>query len=123
VRANAAWIRCTASFPVAAQISIVNAKELRILARRGSLQFTYEGETAVIPEGVAYRVILDPDDPPKTSASGPNNNKPAGPGRPFLLIAIVAAAAVAAAAAAFATITQTPNFESPDNPGLGPKAP
>ncbi len=122
VRANAAWIRCTASFPVAAQISIVNPKELRIRAQRGSLQFTYEGETAVIPEGVAYRVILDPDDPPKTSASGPANTKLATP-RPFLLIAIVAAAAVAAAAAAFATITQTPNFESPDNPGLAPKVP
>jgi hypothetical protein len=123
VRANAAWIRCTASFPVAAQISIVNPKELRIRAQRGSLQFTYEGETAIIPEGVAYRVILDPDDPPNTSASGPTNQKPATPGRPFLLIAIVAATAVAAAAAAFATIIRTPNLESPDNPGLAPKTP
>jgi hypothetical protein len=122
VRANAAWIRSTASFPVAAQISIVNPKELRIRAQRGSLQFTYEGETAIIPEGVAYRVILDPDDPPNTSAGGPTSKKPATSGRPFLLIAIVAVAA-AAAAAAFATITQTPNYESPDNPGLAPKAP
>ena len=123
VRANAAWIRCAASFPVAAQISIINAKELRIRAQRGSLQFTYEGETAVIPEGVAYRVILDPDDPPNTSASDPTNKKPATPGRPFLLIAIVAAAAAAVAAAAFATIIQTANYESPDNPGIAPKAP
>jgi hypothetical protein len=124
VRAHAAWIRCAASFPVAAQISIVNAKELRVHAQRGSLQFTYGGETAVIPEGVAYRVILDPDDDPaNTSAGSPTHKGPTTPRRPFLLIAIVAAAAGAAAAAAFTTIIQTPNYESPDNPGLAPKAP
>lgn len=123
VRANAAWIGCNASFPVAAQITIVSAKELRIRAQRGSLQFTYKGETAVIPEGLAYRVILNPDDPPNASASGPANKKPATSGKPFLLIAIVSAAAVAAAAAAFATIIETPNLESPDNPGIAPKAP
>jgi hypothetical protein len=64
VRANTAWIRCGATFPVAAQVSIVNAKELRIRAQRGSLQFTYKEESAVIPEGVAYRVLLQPEDDP-----------------------------------------------------------
>jgi hypothetical protein len=117
VRANAAWIRCAATFPVAAQISIVNAKELRILARRGALQFAYKGESSLIPEGVAYRVLLDPDDDPaNASASGPTGQKPGNPGKPFLLIAIVAAAAAAAAAAAFSSIIQTPNYESPNKP-------
>ena len=95
----------------------MNAKELRILARRGSLQFAYNGESALIPEGVAYRVLLDPDDDPANpSASGPTSQKPGTPGKPFLLIAIVAAAAAAAAAAAFSSIIQTPNYESPNKP-------
>ena len=86
----------------------MNAKELRILARRGSLQFAYNGESALIPEGVAYRVLLDPDDDPANpSASGPTNQKPVNPGKPFLLIAIVAA---------FSSIIQTPNYESPNKP-------
>jgi hypothetical protein len=119
VLANAAWIRCAATFPVAAQISIVNAKELRILARRGSLQFTYEGESALIPEGIAYRVLLDPDDDPaNASASGSNGQKSGIAGKPFLLIAIVVAAG--AAAAAFTTIILTPNYQSPDRPGTAP---
>ena len=119
VHANAAWIRCAAAFPVTAQVSIVNAKELRILARRGSLQFTYEGESAVIPEGVAYRVLLDPeDDSANTSASNPIGQKSGIAGKPFLLIAIVVAAA--AAAAAFTTIVLTPNYQSPDRPGTAP---
>jgi hypothetical protein len=121
VRADAAWIRCAETFPVAAQVSIVNEKELRILARRGALLFTYEGETAVIPEGVAYRVLLDPeDDGANPSASSSTGNTHGTPGRPFVLIAIVVAAA---AAAAFTTIILTPNYESPDRPGTAPAPP
>ena len=118
VRANAAWIRCAATFPVAAQISIVNPKELRILARHGSLQFTYKGESAVIPEGVAYRVLLDPEDDPANTSASSSIGQNSGTGKPFLFIAIVVAAA--AAAAAFTTIVLTPNYQSPDRPGTAP---
>jgi hypothetical protein len=119
VRADAAWIRCAASFPVAAQIGVVNAKELTIRAQRGSLEFTYGGETEVIPEGIAYRVVLDPDeDPANASANGAADNPK--PRKPYLLIAVAAVAAAAAAAAAFTTIILTPNYQSPDRPGTAP---
>src|SRR5260370_11915055 len=83
VPANNAWIRPASSAPTVAHIRIVNPKELRISAQRGSLQFSYEGESALIPEGVAYRVLLDPDDhPPSASPRDqptPTSDKPHKP--------------------------------------------
>lgn len=119
VRADSAWIHCGASFPVAAQIRVVNTKELQIRAQRGSLELTYKGESAVIPEGLAYRVLLDPDDEPADKPANAKDavEKPAKPKRPFLLIAIVAGAAAAAAAS---IILLNPNYESPDRPGTVP---
>ncbi len=114
VRANDAWIRPASSAPTVAHIRIVNPKELRISAQRGSLQFSYEGESALIPEDVAYRVLLDPeDDPASASASGQPNKKSGKARKPFLFIAIAAAAAVAA-------ILLMRNYESPDQPGTAP---
>ncbi len=114
VHANNAWIRPASSAPTVAHIRIVNPKELRISAQRGSLQFSYEGESALIPEGVAYRVLLDPeDDPASASASGQPNKKSGKARKPFLFIAIAAAAAVAA-------ILLMRNYESPDQPGTAP---
>jgi hypothetical protein len=115
VRANNAWIRPASNAPTVAHIRIVNRKELRISAQRGSLRFSYEGESAVIPEGVAYRVLLDPQDNP---ASPSARSQPVGKSgkirKSFLFIAIAAAAAVAA-------ILEMPHFESPDRPGTAPK--
>ncbi len=115
VHANNAWIRPASNAPTVAHIRIVNRKELRISAQRGSLQFSYEGESAVIPEGVAYRVLLDPqDNSASPSASGQPGRKSGKVRKSFLFIAIAAAAAVAA-------ILEMPHFESPDHPGTAPK--
>lgn len=115
VHANNAWIRPASNAPTVAHIRIVNRKELRISAQRGSLQFSYEGESAVIPEGVAYRVLLDPqDNPASPSASGQPDRKSGKVRKSFLFIAIAAATAVAA-------ILEMPHFESPDHPGTAPK--
>jgi len=114
VHVNNAWIRPASNAPTVAHIRIVNRKELRISAQRGSLQFSYEAESALIPEGVAYRVLLDPeDDPASASASGQPNKKSGKARKPFLFIAIAAAAAVAA-------ILLMRNYESPDQPGTAP---
>jgi hypothetical protein len=110
VCADNAWIR-PASAPSSAQIRNVNRKELLISAQRGSLQFFYEGETATIPEGVTYRVLLDPDDDTADkSTSGPPGKKPGKARKPYVFSAVVAAAAVTA-------IMLTPHHESPDHPG------
>jgi hypothetical protein len=68
-----------------AQVSIIGPKELRIYAKRGSLQFSYRGESEVVAEGKSYRVILDaPEDDPTTTKTV----NPARPRRAFLLLAI-----------------------------------
>lgn len=43
-----------------ARISVMGNKKLHICARRGSLQFSYHGETKNIAEGESYLVLLDP---------------------------------------------------------------
>jgi hypothetical protein len=66
--ANAA-IRPNTDEPTVGQVSVVGPKELIVKSTRGSLAFTVEGETRVIPEGAAFRVILDPT--PAEAAAAP----------------------------------------------------
>lgn len=85
-------IRPVADTRTVAQICVRGPKELHICARRGTVQFSYRGETETIPEGKTYRVILDPSD-------GPKETKPLPPLRrrkAFLIIDIGVTAAVIA---------------------------
>jgi hypothetical protein len=62
VVAGDALIRPAANTATLAHIRVVNPKELRIYAQRGALEFSYHGESEVIAEGSAYRVLLDPSE-------------------------------------------------------------
>lgn len=62
VSADHASIRPAKDQPTTAEVTILGPKELRVFARRGALEFSYGGESEVIEEGQAYRVILDPPD-------------------------------------------------------------
>jgi len=55
-----AHIRPASDQPTVAQISVSGPKQIDIRATRGSLQFLYKGESKIIPEGSAYRFVLDP---------------------------------------------------------------
>ena len=57
--ANAA-IRANTDLPTVGQVSVVSSRELLVKSMRGSLAFSAGGETRVVAEGTAYRVILDP---------------------------------------------------------------
>jgi FecR-like protein len=57
--ANAA-IRANTDLPTVGQVSVVNSRELLVKSTRGSLAFSAGGETRLVAEGAAYRVILDP---------------------------------------------------------------
>jgi len=70
-----AHIRPTSDHPTVAQISFAHPKTIDVRARRGSLQFSYNGETQLIPEGAAYRFILDPSDE-DVAAATPNSTPP-----------------------------------------------
>jgi hypothetical protein len=56
--ANAA-IRANSDLPTVGQVSVVNSRELLVKSTRGSLAFSVGGETRLVAEGTAYRVILD----------------------------------------------------------------
>ena len=99
LHASTADIRPETDAPTIAQVTYVNSKELIVRSTRGSIAITVDGETQVVPEAMAYRVILDPDSYPGVSAaaqgpqgagSGGNKGRPLKAGRSrFLLIAII----------------------------------
>lgn len=101
LHAAAADIRPKTDEPTVAQVTYVSDKELRVRSNRGSLAITVDGETQFVPEGMAYRVILDPDSyyaaqpvadqgpgPQGVGAKGHKEPRRAGRSR-FLLIAII----------------------------------
>jgi ferric-dicitrate binding protein FerR (iron transport regulator) len=97
LHAATADIRPQTDQPTVAQVTYINDKELQVRSTRGSLTITVDGETQIVPEAMAYRVILDPDSYyAAESAQGPRGvgTRQGGPplkaGRShFLLIAII----------------------------------
>ena len=59
--AATAVIRPQSDGPTIAQVWIVNSKQLMVRSTRGALTITVNGETQIIPEAMAYRVVLDPE--------------------------------------------------------------
>jgi len=98
LHAAKADIRAKTDEPTVGQITFVNDKELRVRCSRGSLAITVEDETQFVAEGMAYRVILDPDSYYAAEAAGQGPQGAGGrQGRPplragrsrFLLLSIV----------------------------------
>jgi hypothetical protein len=99
LHASKADIRAKTDEPTVGQVTYVNDKELRVRCNRGALAITVEDETQFVPEGMSYRVILDPDSYYAAEASAAQGPQGAGGrgGRPplragrsrFLLIAII----------------------------------
>lgn len=75
-----AHIRPVADGPTIAQIKIAGPKELLVTTRRGALVFSLDGDSAVIPEGNSYHVILDPPD--TAEPQGPLGVGAPGSGKP-----------------------------------------
>jgi hypothetical protein len=96
LHASTADIRPQTDLPTVAQVTYVNDKELQVRSTRGSLAITVDGETQVVPEAMAYRVILDPSSYYAENAQGPRGVGTRQGGPPlkagkshFLLIAII----------------------------------
>jgi hypothetical protein len=78
-----AHIRPSSDQPTVAQISIAGRKTVDVRAQRGSVQFSYRGQTQLVPQGADYRFILDPSDEDRSVASSTPpfpNTKVTGPG-------------------------------------------
>jgi len=56
-----AVIRPLSNEPTIGQVTVLDPKQLIVRSTRGSLTITVLDDTRVIPEGAAYRVVLDPD--------------------------------------------------------------
>jgi hypothetical protein len=66
--ASKAAIRAQSDGPTIGQVTYLSEKELLVVSKRGPLTITVDGETEVVTDGSAYRVLLDP---PPTMAQGP----------------------------------------------------
>jgi hypothetical protein len=81
-----AWtavIRPKSDDPTIGQVTILGLKQLLVKCIRGSLTITVGDDSRVIPEGSAYRVVLDPtpdeaaqSQPPTQGAGGKGYGKP-----------------------------------------------
>lgn len=108
-----AVIRPNSDQPTVGKVTVLNPKELVVKSVRGSLQIAVEDDVREIPEGEAYRVVLDPNADPQ----GPRGAGTKGMGGPpikaakskFIWYAIAITAAVT-------IIVVHEALESPDHP-------
>src|SRR5467141_1166277 len=109
-----AVIRPKTSQPTIGQVTVLNPKELIVKSTRGSLTIAVEDDVREIPEGGAYRVVLDPN---AADPQGPRGAGSKGIGGPPIKAAkskfmwyVIGATAV------ITYIAFTEEFESPDRP-------
>jgi hypothetical protein len=99
--------------PTIGQVTVLGPRELVVKSMRGSLNFTVDEDSRVIPEGAAYRVILDPTE---AEAQGPagagarSGRPPVKAGRSRFIWFAIAITGVATAIAVHVAL------ESPDRP-------
>lgn len=80
---STAVIRPKSDQPTIGQVTVLGKKQLLVKCMRGALTITVGDDSRVIPEGRAYRIVLDPDaseeaqrQPPPLGAGGKNYGKP-----------------------------------------------
>lgn len=78
LRVASATIRPNTDQPTIGKVTVLNPKELVVKSVRGSLQIAVEDDVREIPEGGAYRVVLDPSADPQ----GPRGAGTKGMGGP-----------------------------------------
>jgi len=109
-----AVIRPSTNRPTVGQVTVLNPKELIVKSTRGSLRVAVEDDVREIPEGAAYRIVLDPG---PADPQGPRGAGGSSPGRPpikaarsrFIWYAIGATAVIT-----FLAVREV--FESPERP-------
>jgi len=119
VHAGTAVFRPRGNEPTVANVTLVNAKELLVRCSRGAVVIAVDDDIRVIPEGTAYRVVLDPEAaapagavaaPPTPAPASWGQNQPIKAGKSkFIWYAIAFTALVTWFAVSEA-------LESPDRP-------
>jgi hypothetical protein len=110
-----AVIRPKTSKPTIGQVTVLSPKELIVKSTRGSLTIAVEDDVREIPEGGAYRVILDPD--PAADPQGPRGAGSKGTGGPPIKAAKSRFMWYAIGTVALITVWAVHEvYESPDRP-------
>lgn len=118
LHAGTAIFRPRSDEPTVGNVTFLNPKELVVRCFRGALLIAVEDDIRVIPEGSAYRVVLDPEAAARAAAAphpdpaswGQKNQQPIKAGKSkFIWYAIIFTAGVTAFAVYKA-------LESPDRP-------
>jgi hypothetical protein len=79
LRVASALIRPSTDQPTIGKVTVLNAKELVVKSVRGSLTIGVEEDVREIPEGVAYRIVLDPNAPDPQGPRGAGTKGMGGP--------------------------------------------
>jgi hypothetical protein len=109
-----AVIRPNSDQPTIGQVTVLNPKELIVRSTRGSLSIAVEEDVREIPEGAAYRVVLDPN---AADPQGPRGAGSKGYGRPPIKAAKSRFVWFAVGITTVVTVWALHEaFESPDRP-------
>lgn len=68
--ASTVAIRAQSDAPTIGQVTLLNAKELLVISKRGPLEVTVDGETQTVEDGKAYHLYLDPEMAQGASGAG-----------------------------------------------------
>jgi hypothetical protein len=66
--------------PTVAQVTVVGPKQLMVRSTRGSVSVAVDDDVRVIPEGMAYRIVLDPTEAELAAADAAGDQDPQGVG-------------------------------------------
>jgi len=109
-----AVIRPNTNQPTVGRVTVLNAKELIVKSTRGSLRIAVDDDVREIPEGAAYRIVLDPN---AADAQGPRGTGTKGyGGSPMKAAKSRFVWFVVAATGVVTVITFREVFESPARP-------
>jgi hypothetical protein len=109
-----ALIRPSTDRPTIGQVTVLNPKELIVKSARGSLTVAVADDVRGIPEGAAYRIVLDPN---AADPQGPRGAGTKGPGGPPVRAARSRFIWYAVGVTAVITFITVPEvFESPARP-------
>src|ERR1700680_5217119 len=71
-------IRPETDQPTVAQVTVVGSKQLMVRSTRGSVSVAVDDDVRVIPEGMAYRIVLDPTEAELAAADATADQDPQG---------------------------------------------
>lgn len=108
-----AIIRPNTDQPTVGKVTVLNSKELVVKSVRGSLQIAVEDDVREIPEGEAYRVVLDPNADPQ-GPRGAGTKSVGGPPIKAAKSKFIWYAVAVAAGVTFYVVTEA--LESPSRP-------